>query len=184
MNKSFVFLAQGFEEVEALTAVDVLRRASFDVKTVSITTDKAVTGAHGVTVMADAVFGEVDLADAQWLICPGGMPGATNLHEFGPLSDALVAQNEKGGRIAAICAAPAVVLASLGILKDKQATCYPGFEEALTANGADHVDAEAVEFDNVITANGPASAMTFALAIVKATLGADAAQTIASGLLY
>ncbi len=184
MNKSFVFLAEGFEEVEALTVVDVLRRASLDVTTVSITSDRAVTGAHGITVLADKVYGEVDLADAQWLICPGGMPGATNLHEFGPLSDALVAQNDKGRRIAAICAAPAVVLAPLGILTGKKATAYPGFEGPLKDNGAEVSADRVVVSENVITGNGPATAMSFALAIVEATLGTPAAAQVAAGLLF
>jgi len=184
MKESFIFLAEGFEEVEALAVVDVLRRASIPVTTVSISEDKKVTGAHGITVLADAVFGEISLDDALWLICPGGMPGATNLHEFGPLSDALLAHDLKKGRIAAICAAPAVVLAPLGILNGKEATCYPGFEKSCREAGATVHDTPVVESENVITANGPASAMRFALTIVKATLGDDASSTIGAGLLY
>lgn len=184
MKESYIFLAEGFEEVEALAVVDVLRRASIPVTTVSITKDKKVTGAHGITVLADAAFGEISLDDALWLICPGGMPGAINLHEYGPLCDALQAHDLKKGRIAAICAAPAVVLAPLGILEGKDATCYPGFENTCREAGATTHDTPVIESENVITANGPASAMCFALAIVKATLGDDAASTIGAGLLF
>lgn len=184
MKQSYVFLAEGFEEVEALTVVDVLRRANIDVCTVSITKNKMVKGAHGICVEADAVYGEVDLEGADWLICPGGMPGASNLHEYGPLCDALVAHNDNKGRIAAICAAPSVVLAPLGILKGKEATCYPGFEKACRENGATMHDAPVIESANIITANGPASAMRFALTIVKATLGEEASTIAGNGLLY
>lgn len=183
MYQSYIFLAQGFEETEALTVVDVLRRASVEIATVSVTRDKAVTGAHGITVLADKTFGEADLANAQWLICPGGMPGSTNLHEFAPLDEALKAHNSRGGFIAAICAAPAVVLAPAGVLKGKKATCYPGFEDALAEGGATATFDRVVCCDNVITANGPATAMDFALAIVESTCGKEVASNVAAGLL-
>lgn len=183
MNKSFVFLADGFEEIEALTVVDVMRRAGLDVVTVSINNDKKVTGAHGIEVNADCLYGEADLADALWLICPGGMPGASNLYNFLPMCDAITAHNEKKGKIAAICAAPAVVFAQLGILQGKKATCYPGFESGLEAGGATVSDERVVVCDNVITANGPATATDFALTIVKATSGEKVAADVAAGML-
>jgi len=103
MNTSYIFLAPGFEEIEALTVLDVMRRAGMDVKTVSITDERNVAGAHGVTVTADLLYSETDFITPEWLILPGGMPGATNLSEFAPLNTLLVNQ-AKSGKIAAICA--------------------------------------------------------------------------------
>ena len=127
MKSSYLFLAPGFEEVEALTPVDVMRRAGIDVKTVSVTASRDVEGAHGVTVKADMTFDEADFSDCDWLVLPGGMPGATNLYECKPLCSLLLKHNAEGGHIAAICASPAVVLGGLGLLDGKEATCYPGF---------------------------------------------------------
>lgn len=120
MKKSFVFLATGFEEIEALATVDVLRRAGIEVTVVSIYKDRMVTGAHGITVAADVVMAGADFSDCDWLICPGGMPGSEHLAKFEPLTELLKQHNANGGRIAAICAAPAVVLAPLGILDGKR----------------------------------------------------------------
>lgn len=180
-HHSFIFLAAGFEEIEAITVIDVLRRAGMDVKTVSITSSKAVTGAHGITVEADQTFKEADFADTEWLILPGGMPGASNLASFEPLCDLLKIHAHKG-KIAAICAAPAVVLAPLGILDGKEATCYPGFEKDCTK--AIMRDVPVVALDTLITAAGPSTALRFALAIVANSLGAPMAQEIGSGMLY
>lgn len=181
MNRSFLFLADGFEEIEALTVVDVMRRAGMDVKTVSINADKKVTGAHGIEVNADTLLDENDYNGVEWLIAPGGMPGATNLHECEKLTALLTAQNEKGRKIAAICAAPAVVLSPLGILDDKEATCYPGFEQML--DKAIVKNQAVVALDRVITANGPASATKFALAIVANSMGEAIAREVADGML-
>ena len=178
--RSFLFLANGFEEIEALTTVDVMRRAGMDVKTVSINADRKATGAHGVIVTADATFNECDFDGAEWLILPGGMPGATNLHEHTGLAALLKAQAIQG-KIAAICAAPAVVLAPLGILKDREATCYPGFEQAL--NKAKLSEKPVAIDDNIITANGPAAATGFGLAIVAMSKGEDVSRTVAEGML-
>ncbi|MCM1429460.1 MAG: DJ-1/PfpI family protein [Clostridium sp.] len=182
MKHSYIFLAEGFEEIEALTVLDLLRRADIPVKTVSITSSLQVTGVHGVVVNADLLYDNTLFADAPWLILPGGMPGATNLYEFAPLQGLLSQQAESAtGRIAAICAAPAVVLGQLGLLSGRSATCYPGFEDLL--KGASHVDSAVVEDGKFITANGPANAMLWALAIIKATLGRQIADQVASGLL-
>lgn len=181
MNTSFLFLADGFEEIEALSVVDVMRRAGMSVVTVSISDKIEVTGAHGIKVEADALYADADFADAEWLILPGGMPGALHLAENSELRQLLKAQNAKGGKIAAICASPAVVLAPLGILDDKEATCYPGFEQAL---GNSRLSDKAVAIDgNVITANGPATATSFGLAIVAKSKGEDEARTVAEGML-
>lgn len=182
MNRSFLFLAEGFEEIEALTAVDVMRRAGMDVKTVSITRALQVTGAHGVTVNADLLYDNTLFTSAKWLVLPGGMPGATNLYEFSPLQGLLRRQAEsESGRIAAICAAPAVVLGQLGLLKGHQATCYPGFEGLL--EGVDVKDAPVVVDRKFVLGNGPANALLWALNIVKEDKGLSAAEAVAGGML-
>lgn len=180
MRQSFLFLAEGFEEIEALAVVDVMRRADMDVKTVSITDELKVTGAHGITVEADLTFKQADFAGSEWLICPGGMPGSTNLHNFGALNDLLKVHK---GKIAAICAAPAVVLAPTGVLNGKDATCYPGFEEQLAAGGANAKDSRVVALENIITANGPGTAIRFGLAIVANSKGTDVARQVGEGML-
>lgn len=180
---SFIFLADGFEEVEALTVVDVMRRAGMAVRTVSITNEKKVKGAHGIPVEADLVFHDADFADAEWLICPGGMPGSENLHKFDALSDLLKVHHMHPGKVAAICAAPAVVLAPLGLLRGRKATCYPGFDNALIDNGAEYHTDRVVRDGNIITGNGPSSAFYFGLAIIEAIAGKDKAEEVASGLL-
>lgn len=180
---SFLFLADGFEEIEALATIDVLRRADIDVTTVSIKHDAVVTGAHGIPVVADVTFKQADFGGADWLILPGGMPGASHLHDFGALGDLLRVHAGKG-RIAAICASPAVVLAPTGLLDGRRATCYPGFETALVAAGAIHVaDSRVVTDGNIVTANGPSSAIPFALEIVRLTKGDKVAADVAAGML-
>lgn len=182
MNESFLFLASGFEEIEALTAVDVLRRAGIPVKTVSITSALQVTGAHGITVTADVIFDNTHFSTPGWIILPGGMPGATNLYEFAPLRGLLHRQAESAdGRIAAICAAPAVVLGQLGLLNGVRATCYPGFEKLM--DGAE-IQAAPVSVDGkFVTGNGPSSALRWALTIVQETLGTRVAVQIANDML-
>lgn len=182
MNRSFLFLAPGFEEIEALTVVDVMRRAGMDVKTVSIVPDIMVTGAHGVPVKADMLFTDAKMDDAEWLVLPGGMPGSTNLAHYAPLGTLLKAHAAKGGKIAAICAAPAVVLGALGLLDGRECTGYPG-----TTGGVEKAvwrDAPVISLDTLITGNGPAAAMRFALAIVANSMGESAAQQVGSGMLF
>lgn len=182
MKQSFLFLADGFEEVEALTAVDVLRRAGMPVKTVSITSSLQVRGAHGVVVNADLLFDNTLFDDPEYLILPGGMPGASNLRDFDPLAGLLRRQAESPrGRIAAICAAPAVVLGADGLLKGHRATCYPGFEKDL--EGATFVDEPVVTDEKFVLGNGPANALVWALAIVEKSLGREKADTVANGML-
>ena len=182
MKESFLFLAEGFEEVEALTAVDVLRRAGMPVKTVSITSALQVKGAHGVIVSADVLYDNTMIRDAPWLILPGGLPGADNLHDYSPLIGLLRNQFEsKRGRIAAICAAPAVVLGAEGMLRGRRATCYPGFESKLL--GAEYVDAPVVRDDKFVLGNGPANALLWALTIVEEELGQEKAANVANGML-
>lgn len=183
MATSYLFLANGFEEIEALAVVDMLRRAGIEVQTVSITEEKAVRGAHGIKVEADTVIADADLEHAEWLICPGGLPGSTNLAECKALTDALKSQYAKKGKIAAICAAPGVVLAPLGILDGKEATCYPSFEQYFTENTTYHDDVPVCVSDNVITACGPGVTMKFATAIIAATINEVAAQKVCSEMM-
>ncbi len=182
MKESFLFLADGFEEIEALTAVDVMRRAGMKVRTVSITASLQVTGAHGVTVSADVLFDNTLFADPAWLVLPGGMPGASNLYEFAPLQGLLARQaSSPEGRIAAICAAPAVVLGQTGLLEGESATCYPGFTEML--HGAKVEAAPVVVSGKFVTAAGPGMATRWALTIVEEACGHEISRQVAAGML-
>jgi DJ-1 family protein len=180
MKKAFVFLANGFEDIEAIGTIDVLRRGELDVTTVSISNQREVTSAYKNTVLADKLFNDVDLAEGDILILPGGMPGASNLNEHKELKEWLVKYNNEGKYIAAICAAP-LVLGGLGILKGKKATCYPSFESTLI--GATHVEDGVVVDDNVITGKGPGFAICFGLKIVELLQGKTKADEVASGML-
>lgn len=182
MKEAFIFLAEGFEEIEALSVIDVLRRGNMNVKTVSITQSLQVKGAHGVMVTADVLFDNTMFSNPEWLILPGGMPGATNLYEFAPLQGLLRRQAESSnGKIGAICASPAVVLGQLGLLKGRHATCYPGFENLL--EGAVYENDPVVVDGNIITGNGPANATAWALAILRHSEGELKAEEVASGML-
>ena len=181
MKTSYVFLADGFEEVEAMTSIDVMRRAGMPVVTVSINDGLQVTGAHGVTVVADSLYADNDYSDAEWLVLPGGMPGATNLAAHEQLCRELVAQDERGGKVAAICASPSVVLAPLGILDGCDAVCYPGMEADV--EGITWGDAPVAICGNVVTGNGPAAAAAFALSLVGVSMGDDVADSVAAGML-
>ena len=182
MKMNYVFLADGFEEVEALTCVDVLRRAGMPVTTVSINPVLEVTAAHGVKVLADSLFADNDYRDAEWLVLPGGIPGAPNLLNHEGLRDVLLAQDEREGKIAAICASPAIVLGTLGILQGRDAVCYPGLEN--TVEGVNWRDGFVAVDGHVVTGRGPAAATAFALAIVEQAMGADKAAEVAAGFLY
>ena len=183
MRDSFLFLAEGFEEIEALTAIDVLRRANIPLKTVSITTSLQVKGAHDVIVNADLLFDNTLFSNPEWLILPGGMPGASNLYEFSPLQGILKNQAlSADGRIAAICAAPAVVLGQMGLLKGEKATCYPGFEKYI--KDAEIIDAPVVVSGKYVLGNGPSNALSWALTIVDQAVGKHVAVEVANGMLY
>lgn len=182
MKDSFVFLADGFEEIEAISVIDILRRAEIPVKTVSISASLQVKGAHDITVVADVLYDSTLFTDAEWLIFPGGLPGATNLYEFAPLQGLIRNQAEsERGRMAAICAAPGEVLGQLGVLKGERFTCYPSFEGK--ADGGVYEPAKVVVSGKYVTANGPSSATLWALEIVKESLGQEMAAEVASGML-
>ena len=177
----YVHLATGFEEVEALTIVDVLRRGGIDVKTVSITGETMVMGTHGIPVQADTLFENADYEACEMIVLPGGMPGAANLGAHAGLTDRIREFAKAGKKVAAICAAP-MVLADCGILQGKNATIYPGMEARLrdARPTGDNVTID----DNIITGKGPALAMEFALALLEELKGPAVRSEIAGGLLF
>ena len=182
MKKVYVFLADGFEDVEALIPVDVFRRGGLDVTTVSISDFPLVRSAHGVNIETDIMFEQGDFADADLVFLPGGMPGATNLFEHKGVCKVVVDQFAAGKKIAAICAAPAVVLGQLGLLEGKKATCYPGFEDML--DGAQYT-ADLVTVDgNVTTGEGPAAAFPFAYELLAQLAGKQTSDQIAEGMRF
>lgn len=163
MAKVYEFLANGFEEIEALAPVDIFRRGGLEVKTVSVTGSELVESSHGVTVKADLLFEDGDFTDADLLMLPGGMPGSANLNAHEGVRNALKAQYDAGKRVAAICAAP-MVLGSIGILEDKRATCSPGFQTYLT--GATYTGNLFEEDGLVTTGEGPAASLPYAYHIL------------------
>ena len=161
--KVALLLAEGFEELEALTPVDILRRAGIAIDTIAIAS-RSVTGSHGITVVADKVQSEVNPKDYGTVIFPGGMPGAVNL-DASDFSDKMIeAVLANGGRLAAICAAP-LVLGRRGLLEGKRATCFPGFESEL--RGATVTGEDVVTDGNITTASGMPAAYAFALELER-----------------
>lgn len=181
MKKVYVFFAEGFEEVEALTVVDLLRRANIEVCMVSVTGKALVTGVQGVTVQTDKLYRDLDVCDGDMLMLPGGQPGTTHLGEFEPLTELLKAWNKEGKRIGAICAAP-TVLGALDILKGKKATCYPGCEEQLT--GAQIVTDRVVTDGNITTSRGIGTAISFALELIRLLLDEKTSEDIKEAIVY
>lgn len=179
MKKSYLLLADGFEEIEALATVDVMRRGGMEVETVSITDKNAVTGANGITVVADALLKESDFEGAEFIVIPGGLPGSTNLAADKHVGRILEAQSVSG-KIAAICAAPAVVLGPLGIIDGREVTGYPGTENGCKA--AKWQGTQVVALDNLITGQAPGAAIKFALAIVANARGMEVAKQVAQGM--
>ena len=181
MKKSYHILATGFEEMEAIAVVDVLRRGGVDVQTVSILEKREVTSAHGVTVVADLLLDEVEAENAECLIFPGGMPGAQNLGGCQPLIGLMQNHYNKGRHIAAICAAPALVLSHLDAGRKLRLTCYPGFEKFLPDV---QVVADGTVVDGkVITGKGPGFAVQFGLTILEQIRSAKVAKEVAEGML-
>lgn len=177
----YVHLAEGFEEVEALTVVDILRRTGIKAEMVSLTGKKYVTGAHGIRVEADVIFEEADYDSCEMIVLPGGLPGAENLKNHKGLSQKIDEFINSDKDLAAICAAP-MVFGTHTLLSGKTATIYPGMEKQL--GSLIPVDAETVKDGNLITGKGPAFAMKFALTIAEHIKGKDAAEDVAAGLLY
>lgn len=176
----YVFLAQGFEEIEAISVVDVLRRASCEVKTVAVGSDNFVVGANKIKVVADLKKEDMDLSKVSGVVLPGGMPGAVNLLNSPAVLNAIRHCYENKKLIAAICAAP-MILGKLNLLEGKKATCYPGFEKELLNS---KVSDERVCIDgNIITAKGPGVAVEFALKIVEYVVGKNEADVVKSSML-
>lgn len=181
MKKAIVFLADGCEMIEALTPVDLLRRAGVEVVTVSINGTETIESSHKVVIKADKVFTEDIADDADMVILPGGMPGTLNLGAHEGVTNIVTRFHEEGKFVAAICAAPSV-LGQLGILKGKKAVCYPSFEEKLL--GAEVTMDEVAVAGNVITSRGMGTAIPFALALIEALLDKETADKIGESIIY
>ncbi|MDR1561841.1 MAG: DJ-1/PfpI family protein [Dysgonamonadaceae bacterium] len=180
MKNVFLFLADGFEEIEAIATLDVLLRGNINAITVSITGNTLVSGAHGITIDAATLFEDADFSGGDMLILPGGMPGASNLNSHKELKELILTYADEGKFIAAICAAP-LVLGGLGLMRGKRATVYPGYE--YTLEGAEYQDTGVVRDCNIITGKGPGFALEFGLALVEALEGKHEADAVARGLL-
>ncbi len=181
MSKVLIFMAEGHEEIEALTVVDLLRRAGIDICMVSITGDKKVTGSHGITTVCDKLIETVNFDDADMLVLPGGMPGTLNLGNCELLMDQVHGFNTSKKGLAAICAAP-TVFGKAGLLEGKKATCYPGIEGDL--KGA-ITSTDAVCHDgHIITSRGLGTAIPFALEIIRTFQGDEAAEKLAKSIVY
>lgn len=179
MKKAYIFLAEGHEEVEALTVVDLLRRAGIEIATVSISDTRTVTSSHKVTYEADLLFTEVEGTMADLVVLPGGIPGTPNLLAFEPLMDMVRAHHEAGKYVAAICAAPSI-LAELGILEGKKATSYPGFGTKI-----EHYVEEPVVVDgNVVTGRGLGAAIDFGLALIGLLASEEKSKEISASIMY
>ena len=177
----YVFLATGFEDIETLAPLDILRRAGLNVETVSVTGDEIVKSAHGVSVVADNVIENVDFEDADMIVLPGGMPGASNLDACEELLQGILCHYKAGRPLAAICAAP-MVYGHLGILQGRRATCYPGFESEL--KGAQYTAALVEQDGPFITGRGPAAAMEFGYTLAEHFVGKEAVQALRDGMMY
>ncbi|MBR5962860.1 MAG: DJ-1/PfpI family protein [Bacteroidaceae bacterium] len=183
MKRVYVFFANGFEEIEALAPVDILRRAGVEVTTVSIYEDMTVVGAHDITVMADTIFSLCDYDDASVIFLPGGMPGAANLLACDDLCKLLEEKSREGVTLAAICAAPSV-LGELGLLKGRKATCYPGFEEHLREAVVDTEALLVKDGESLFTACGPAAACELGFALVELLCGKEKADEVRAGMMF
>lgn len=176
----YIHFAEGTEEIEFVTIIDLLRRSSLDAVSVSITGKTKVTGAHGIVIETDTTFEEANYDDCDMIVLPGGMPGTLHMAEHSGLTDMIKSFNEKGRSLAAICAAP-MVFAGCGILSGKKAVIYPGMEEYL---GDAEVSDKRVQTDgNIITSQGPGTAMEFALEIIRTVKGSAASDEIKKELL-
>ena len=181
MSRTAIFFATGYEEIEALTVVDICRRCGLEAETVSVTEERVVESSHGVGVRADKVFSQADVPGYAMLVLPGGMPGTKNLEAHEGLM-AQVDEFHKAGRyIGAICAAP-TILSNLGILKGKRATCYPAMEKEI--QGAALTGASVTVDGNIITSRGVGTAIDFALKLIEVLSGKEKAEEIAESIVY
>lgn len=189
MKGVYVFLADGFEEIEALATIDILRRGGVGLKTVSVSNKMQVTGSHGVLVVPDILKDSLNSVSHEGtdsqdvMIFPGGMPGSKTLGEDEALVEMMRAHYAQGGTVAAICAAPGLVLSRLSDIKGKKMTCYDGFDKVLSEKGADYVKTPAVRDGNIITGRGPGFAFDFALEILRYVKGEEAVAQVKAGML-
>lgn len=181
MIKVNVLLVDGFEEIEALTVVDLLRRAQIYVDTVSIGEEYQVHGAHGINVQAEDLFEEADFTEADAIVLPGGMPGTTNLKEHEGVRKVVTDFAEGGKVVGAICAAP-TVLSDLGLIKGKRIACYPSVESDI--QGAVIVKVPAVVDGNIVTSRGVGTAIDFALELITVLAGKERAVSVAESIVY
>lgn len=182
MKKAYIFLADGFEEVEGLTAVDLLRRAGVEVVMVSIKDDVNIKGARGINVVADTTISD-DMTDADMVILPGGMPGTNYLKESEAVRKLVAHYNDEGKFVAAICAAP-TVFGDMGILQGKKATCYPGLEAGLIGAMHPGEDYKVVQDGNIITSRGVGTAIDFALKLIEVLIDPKKSAEIAASIVY
>lgn len=176
----YIFLAQGFEEIEAITITDVLRRAKLGVSLISITEEYDVKGSHDIIIKSDKLIRDIELSTEDVLILPGGMPGAANLKNSDILNEMLRMADKNKSTIAAICAAP-IVLENSGIIKEKKITSYPSFKEVFEESY--YVDEKIVHDKNIITSQGPATALAFSLYLVEFLKDKAAASELAEAML-
>jgi len=178
-RRACVLFVDGFEEIEAVTVVDVLRRAGVQTSMVGVE-QRQVTGSHGIAVQMDSVLHDVATSRFDVVILPGGMPGAATLRDSAAVRDFVVGQHDQGAIAAAICAAP-MALGRFGLLDGRQATCFPGFEAELT--GATFIDAPVVDAGDVVTSRGVGTALDFALALVGRLVDGGSAQALGDKML-
>ena len=179
-NKAIIILAEGFEEIEAIVAIDVLRRAGIEVTTAGLDNLK-VQGSHGITIVADTLMEKTN-SDFDVCVFPGGMPGATHLGCSKTVQGLIEKMNADKKLIAAICASPAIVLAPTGVLKNKKATCFPGMQTHFDAETSYKTDSVVID-GNIITSRGPATALEFSLAIVEKLIGKETANKVRKATL-
>lgn len=176
-----IFIAPGFEEIEAVTIADILRRCNLGVQFISMVSARQVSGAHGITISCDNLFRRSELEGSDCLVLPGGKACAEYLHRYEGLRKLLMKHDSYKGLIAAICASP-MVLGEHGLLKGRRATCYPGFEGHL--RGAKYTNESVVEDEHIITGRGPASAVAFAFAIAERLVPVDVVQRVREDMLF
>ena len=174
-KKAIILLATGFEEIEAVTVVDILRRAGIEIISAGVDS-MSIIGSHGIGVAADKKLKDIK-PDADAVILPGGMPGAMHLHNSSEVNNFIKEMNARGALIAGICAAPSVVMAPIGILDNKRATCYPG-DQIDFAKSTKYQDKPVVVDGNIITSQGPSTAMEFSFAIVEKLIGKDTVKKL------
>ena len=181
MKKVYIFLADGFEDIEGLMVVDLLRRAQIDITTVSIMQTKEIHTSHGITMLADSLYGDDDYREADMLVLPGGKKGTENLKAFEPLRELLTDVCKKGNKIAAICAAP-TMFSDLGLLKDRKATCYPSLLGTLDCR--ERKEDNVVVDGNITTSRGLGTSLDFALCIIAQLISPEKAEEIAVSVAY